>query len=87
MSRIPKLVKTPVGVIVWVTQMHERNLGFHFDDDPAMIVDIKTDKEVFTDEEVEELKSIIPDLFTYAAMIASPFDVLNMLQQPEEFYI
>ncbi|MDQ5908357.1 MAG: hypothetical protein QG599_448 [Pseudomonadota bacterium] len=62
--RIPDLNDASFdGAVQWFTEMANRGLLFHPDDDPADIVVIKTGEPMFNDREVESARLIMERLF------------------------
>lgn len=63
-SRIPALqVQTFAAAQQWFSTMKSAELLFHPDDDPQEIVDVVTNKNLFTAVEVFELRAILAQLF------------------------
>ena len=62
-SRIPKLNDTTFdGALMWFSEMQCSNLLFHPEDDPADIIRISSGGQLFTNEEVNELRLMINEL-------------------------
>lgn len=59
-SRIPMLSEMSFdGALMWFSEMACRELLFHPEDDPSDIIRIADGARVFSDGEVEELRSLV----------------------------
>lgn len=67
MSRIPDYdAENPDGMLLWFSEMQARNLLFHPDDDPADVIDVRSDvhsDRLFTAEEASTLRTILGSMF------------------------
>lgn len=62
-SRIPKLRDTTFdGALLWFSEMHCDGLLFHPEDDPADIIKIADNEQMFSDAEVLELRFLLDEL-------------------------
>lgn len=62
-SRIPKLNDTTFdGALLWFSEMQCSNLLFHPEDDPADIIRISSGEQLFTNDEVSELRFVLNEL-------------------------
>lgn len=62
-SRIPQLTETTFdGAYEWFTEMANRDLQFHPEDDPAQIFVIATGERTFTPIEVDEINAVFDQL-------------------------
>jgi hypothetical protein len=60
MSRIPELMDgSDSAMFLWWKQMATAGLAFHPDDDAADVVECRTGRRVFTDEEAFEVNDIV----------------------------
>jgi len=78
--KLPKLVQTEVGAIVFITQLHAQNRLFHIDESPYDIVD-KAGNRVFTDEEAASLQLLLARVFD---LLADPFETCLTLIDPQD---
>ncbi|MDN5864041.1 MAG: hypothetical protein L0I62_02335 [Gammaproteobacteria bacterium] len=64
-SRIPDYnSNTRAGMTAWFAEMANRNLLFHPEDRPAEIIDVETEKGMFTRQECTELDVIMAAMFS-----------------------
>lgn len=62
-SRIPKLHDTTFdGALLWFSEMQCSKLLFHPEDDPADIIRISSGERMFSNSEVNELRSVLNEL-------------------------
>jgi hypothetical protein len=62
--RIPSLKTVSFdGAVQWFTEMANRGLLFHPDDDPADMILIKTGEPMFSDQEAESARQVLNQLF------------------------
>ncbi|HET7832482.1 MAG TPA: hypothetical protein VFK88_05905 [Gallionella sp.] len=62
-SRIPKLRDTTFdGALIWFSELQTSNLLFHPEDDPADIIRISNGEQLFSEEEVQELRAMMNKL-------------------------
>lgn len=69
-------IKTKNEAIQFITDLHKNDLTFHFDDDPADIIRVKTGEPLFTETECELMRARVNELFTY---LSDPFEILLKL--------
>lgn len=63
-GRIPGLDNGGLeGLQQWLEALAGRGLLFHLDDDPAQVIESHTLRRIFTDEEVDWLRYMVPILF------------------------
>ncbi len=63
-SRIPPLDSVSFdAALLWFAEMQHRGLLFHPDDDPTDMILIATGEKLFSDQEAEEARSAIDQLF------------------------
>jgi len=80
-SRIPKLIPTATGAVMWIDEMHKKGLLYHFDDQPSSIISSKTGEQLFTTQECRELEALRPYLFAIDGIC--PFELSLALVEPE----
>lgn len=62
-SRIPKLHDTTFdGALMWFSEMQCSKLLFHPEDDPADIIRISSGEQLFSADEVNELRFVLNEL-------------------------
>lgn len=62
-SRIPKLHDTTFdGALLWFSEMQCSSLLFHPEDDPADIIRISNGEQMFSTNEVNELRFVLNEL-------------------------
>ena len=62
-SRIPKLHDTTFdGALLWFSEMQCGKLLFHPEDDPADIIRISSGEQMFSIDEVNELRFVLNEL-------------------------
>ena len=72
-TRIPELKTVSFdGALLWFAEMQCRELLFHPDDDPADIIVIRSGKNMFSNREIQEARSVLDQLF--AALGDSVYD-------------
>lgn len=49
----------------WIEGIVAADLSFHFEDDPASIVHLKTDERLFTDEEIPVVRERVNALYDF----------------------
>jgi len=63
-SRIPVLQELTFDhALMWFSELNQRGILFHPDDDPAQIVTITTGERTFSDVEICQARSAIGNLF------------------------
>jgi hypothetical protein len=65
MSRIPQLSQdaSPADYEAWIRSMHEKDLLFHFEDDPRDIIELTEYTRLFTDDEATQVAEYVNILF------------------------
>ena len=66
-----KPITTKAEAVRFVVDLHEADKLFHFDDNPAEIINAHTGEPLFQSEEIEPLRQRISELF----MLIDPFAV------------
>ena len=49
----------------WIKALHDADLMFHFDDDPAEIISIETDQRIFHDDDLVLIRARVAELFDF----------------------
>jgi len=63
-SRIPQLRDYSFdGMLIWFSELAAHGLLYHPDDDPSEIMSIADGARIFSDEEAEELRSTVAEMF------------------------
>lgn len=63
-TRIPVLQGLTFDhALMWFSELNQRGILFHPDDDPAQIVTISTGMRTFSDVEISQARSIVASLF------------------------
>ena len=86
-SRIPKLTEVSFdGAKSWFSEMQNRHLLFHPEDDPSEIVGIKDGELTFSDQEVMQVRDILEKLemdIGHAMVIEAAYPVfMNAIGNP-----
>ena len=66
-----KPITTKAEAVRFVVDLHEADRLFHFDDDPAEIINAHTGKPLFKPDDIEPLRQRVAELFT----LIDPFEV------------
>jgi hypothetical protein len=67
-----KEIKSETEAKAFICYLYFDNKMFHFDSDPADIIDFTTDERAFTDEECEILRLRLDEVFEY---MVDPFQL------------
>lgn len=70
-----KPITTKAEAVRFVVDLHEADKLFHFDDEPAEVINAHTGEPLFKPEEIEPLRQRISELF----MLIDPFEVAIIL--------
>ncbi|NJM12229.1 MAG: hypothetical protein HC889_10390 [Synechococcaceae cyanobacterium SM1_2_3] len=63
-TRIPQLSEYSFdAALLWFAEMQQRGLLFHPDDDPADIIVIASGEKMLSDQEADEARAVIDQLF------------------------